>query len=195
MTNQTVVVEQVDIDLADAIANALSNFAVAYSHDTLADMSTANRSWKVHETGHGNPFDHGVWLGEFDSKQEANAFCAELRRNAAYQAAAQARTPHPLADEMLGVLRKLVAKIDECAPHVGDAFLHRELRCGPYDGPSYAEELAAARTLIAKVEAGEGESGLCATCGKGPGFHAHAPFNEEWHEFTPPASPQSEKGL
>jgi hypothetical protein len=73
--------------LADAVATALSRYAVAYTHVTLTDMSTAGRSWKVHETGHGNPFDHGVWLGEFDTKEAANGFCADLRRSAAITAA------------------------------------------------------------------------------------------------------------
>lgn len=44
--------------------------------------------------------------------------------------------------------RTLIAKLDECAPHVSDAFLHRELRCGPYEGPNYAVELAALRDLV-----------------------------------------------
>jgi len=42
----------------------------------------------------------------------------------------------------------LVAKLDECAPHIADAFLHRELRCGAYTGPNYAEELAVVRRAL-----------------------------------------------
>jgi hypothetical protein len=73
--------------VADAVAAALAKFAVAYTHVTLNDMSTSGRSWKVHETGHGNPFEHGVWLGEFDTKEAANGFCAALRKSAAVDAA------------------------------------------------------------------------------------------------------------
>jgi hypothetical protein len=42
----------------------------------------------------------------------------------------------------------LIAKLDECAPGIDDAFLHRELRCGPYEGPNYAVELAALRSVV-----------------------------------------------
>jgi hypothetical protein len=77
--------------LADAIAGALARYGVAYTHDTLADMSTANRSWKVHEVTGDDPFVRGEWLGEYGSKQEANVRCAELRRAAALQAAARHR--------------------------------------------------------------------------------------------------------
>lgn len=53
--------------------------------------------------------------------------------------------------------RTLIAKLDECAPHVSDAFLHRGLRCGPYEGPNYAAELAALRDLLSpKQEADHG---------------------------------------
>lgn len=44
--------------------------------------------------------------------------------------------------------RALVVKLDACAPHVADAFLHRQLRCGLYDGPTYEAELAALKTAL-----------------------------------------------
>ncbi|CAN5702837.1 hypothetical protein BH11PSE6_BH11PSE6_00120 [soil metagenome] len=46
--------------------------------------------------------------------------------------------------------RTLIAKLDECAPHVSDAFLHLEMRCGPYEGPNYAVELAALRSALSQ---------------------------------------------
>ena len=52
-------------------------------------------------------------------------------------------------------LRSLVGKLEECAPHIGDAFVHRELRCGPYDGPDYARELTIARQYLALIGAPE----------------------------------------
>jgi hypothetical protein len=42
----------------------------------------------------------------------------------------------------------LVTKLDECQPHIADAFLHRHLRCGPYSGPTYADELTALRAAL-----------------------------------------------
>lgn len=83
----TVMVPRDAGELADAVAGALAKYGVAYSHATLMDMATADRKWRVHETGYGNPFDRDEWLGEFDNKPDANAFCAELRRAAAIKAA------------------------------------------------------------------------------------------------------------
>jgi hypothetical protein len=51
--------------------------------------------------------------------------------------------------------RALVAKLDECEPHITDAFLHRELRCGPYEGPNYGEELKALRRLLTDAPSSE----------------------------------------
>ena len=92
-------VKQADTDLAAAVAGALGKYAVAYEHFTLPDWRTAGRKWRVHETGHGNPFDHGVWLGEFDSKAEANSFCSGLRKQEAEQVAARHRIAAEAASE------------------------------------------------------------------------------------------------
>lgn len=43
-------------------------------------------------------------------------------------------------DELIRSAAALVA-IDECEPFMADAFLHREMRCGPYTGPQYSDEL------------------------------------------------------
>lgn len=45
--------------------------------------------------------------------------------------------------------RALVAKLDECDPHIADAFLMREMKCGPYDGPNYSAELRDLRAALA----------------------------------------------
>lgn len=73
-------------EISDAVAEAIGRYAVAYSHETLTDVSTANRTWAVHETGHGNPFEHDVWLGKFDNKAEADALAIDLRRAAGIEA-------------------------------------------------------------------------------------------------------------
>lgn len=49
-----------------------------------------------------------------------------------------------------GAAMAFIAKLDHCAPYVADAFLHRELRCGEYDGPNYIEELKALRAILAQ---------------------------------------------
>lgn len=54
-------------------------------------------------------------------------------------------------DVMREAVRAFLAKHDECQPHITDAFVHRELRCGPYTGPSYADELAALRTAYTTI--------------------------------------------
>lgn len=79
-------VEKIAPLIADAVAEALSKYAVAYEHVTLTDMSTSGRKWHVHETGHGNPFEHGEWIETFTDKEMANALCSRLRRDAAIEA-------------------------------------------------------------------------------------------------------------
>lgn len=77
--------------IADAVADALASVSVAYTHLTLADMSTAGRSWKVHDAVIGeNPFDRNEWLAEFENKQEAREYAASLRRERAYAAVRKA---------------------------------------------------------------------------------------------------------
>jgi hypothetical protein len=49
-------------------------------------------------------------------------------------------------------LHAFLAKMKECEPHIADAFLHRELRCGPYTGPSYAAEHRALIEALAEME-------------------------------------------
>jgi len=50
--------------------------------------------------------------------------------------------------EVEAAARALVAKLDECEPHMADAFLHREMRAGPYTGPQYGTELTALRAAL-----------------------------------------------
>ncbi len=42
----------------------------------------------------------------------------------------------------------LVAKLDACSEEIQGAFLWREMKCGPYTGPTYEAELAALRTAL-----------------------------------------------
>jgi hypothetical protein len=53
------------------------------------------------------------------------------------------------SDDVADAARALIAKLDECQPHIDDAFLHRNMRCGEYDGPQYGEELSALRASLA----------------------------------------------
>lgn len=53
--------------------------------------------------------------------------------------------------EVMDALGELVSKLDEIEPHMADAFFHREMRCGPYEGPQYGEELRKARALVGEV--------------------------------------------
>lgn len=55
---------------------------------------------------------------------------------------------------MRSALERFIAKYDECSPHIDDAFLQRELHCGPYTGPNYAEELAELRTALQDNDGG-----------------------------------------
>ena len=43
---------------------------------------------------------------------------------------------------------KFLGKLEECDPYLSDAFLVRQQHCGPYTGPTYAEELANLRTAL-----------------------------------------------
>ncbi len=44
--------------------------------------------------------------------------------------------------------RALIAKLDECEPHISTAFLLMQMKCGPYTGPNYGEELKALRAAV-----------------------------------------------
>lgn len=59
--------------------------------------------------------------------------------------------------KLRGAAEALVAKLDECADHVADAFLHRFLRCGEYTGPTYKDELDALREALLPSAVDEGE--------------------------------------
>jgi hypothetical protein len=64
---------------------------LAKARETALDFSTRNRRWFVHDACEANPFDDGVWLGEFTDKQSANEFARKLRQERAEQAAARYR--------------------------------------------------------------------------------------------------------
>ena len=52
-------------------------------------------------------------------------------------------------ERLLDALKDLVEKLDECKPHIDNAFfMTHELRGGKYDGPTYEKELKAANDLV-----------------------------------------------
>lgn len=55
--------------------------------------------------------------------------------------------------ERVEAAQALVAKLDECDPHIADAFLFREMKCGPYDGPNYSAELRDLRAALTDTKA------------------------------------------
>jgi len=50
------------------------------------------------------------------------------------------------------VVSAFVAKYIECEPHISDAFLHRQLRCGQYTGPTIEKELHELKALSDSTE-------------------------------------------
>lgn len=50
--------------------------------------------------------------------------------------------------ELATIVRAFLARYDECLPHITDAFVVRELHCGPYSGPDYAAEMKALREAV-----------------------------------------------
>lgn len=57
-------------------------------------------------------------------------------------------SPSPREKALEEALRSLIAKLDECAPHISDAFAHMLIRYGDYTGPNYSIELETARVLV-----------------------------------------------
>lgn len=129
-------VTRADEALTDAVAAALAKYAVAYTHVTLADFSTAGRSWKVHEVIDGNPFDRDEWLGEFDNKADAHAFCADLRRKAAVDAVARHRLAHSPARG--GEVEKLREALEDVCNPLGYLQRRAEAEGARLSGMAYA---------------------------------------------------------
>ena len=48
------------------------------------------------------------------------------------------------------LLRGLVEKLDECLPHIANAFVLAAVHGARYDGPNYKAELDAAREYLAE---------------------------------------------
>jgi hypothetical protein len=84
-------VTQADIDLADAVALAITSVSVAYSHDTNDEMRTVNKRWFAHDSCEGNPFDKEEWLEIFTDKKAAHEYVANLRQQRASQVVARHR--------------------------------------------------------------------------------------------------------
>lgn len=62
--------------------------------------------------------------------------------------------PASAGDETLRkAAQALVAKLDECDVHIADAFLIREMKCGPYEGPNYSTELRDLRAALSVTPA------------------------------------------
>ncbi len=67
-------------------------------------------------------------------------------------------TNEPLDPATLeAVARAFVAKLDECIPHIDNAFLMEMSRGRPYSGPNYAKELADLRTILDALQPEGGE--------------------------------------
>lgn len=117
-TDQGVAIAEGEAEaIADAVATALAKYSVAYSHNTVGpELRTTDRMWRVHETGHGNPFERNEWLGEFDNKADASAACAALRRNAAIEAARAFVTPAKPAPASVDAMREAVADLAAIGP-------------------------------------------------------------------------------
>lgn len=56
-----------------------------------------------------------------------------------------------MSDKLREAAEALLAKLDECEPHVADAFLHRQLRVGTYTGPNYGDELDRLRQALSET--------------------------------------------
>ena len=83
----------------------------------------------------------------------------------ANKGAIRALTPTPDRigkDAVREAAQALIAKLDECDPHIADAFLMREMKCGPYDGPNYSAELRDLRSTLSATPAQEGEDFITA---------------------------------
>lgn len=80
--------------------------------------------------------------------------------NSAKQAAAIARgdDAEARAAKLEAVLGHLVAKLDECKPHIDGVFSFFALHGNNYSGPNYADELAAAREVLSRSRLALSES-------------------------------------
>lgn len=83
--------------------------------------------------------------GEYDEHEATTAF-VRFEHN----------LPRP--DAMREALKKLVAKLDECEPHISNAFMHQFIRGGAYTGPTYEAELKAARQALVSSPAASTEA-------------------------------------
>lgn len=75
--------------------------------------------------------------------------CADIERAAAEIERLVARV-----GELEDAISAFLAKHEQVAPHINDAFLMRELKCGPYTGPHYGEELDRLRALSSEGREG-----------------------------------------
>lgn len=53
-------------------------------------------------------------------------------------------------NEELQALKNLVDKLEECQPYIDDTFILGYVHGGRYDGPTYGEELKAAKEILKK---------------------------------------------
>jgi hypothetical protein len=64
---------------------------------------------------------------------------------------ARALKAETASHEWVPVVKALVDKLDECRPHINRAFvMWQSIRGGSYTGPDFADELAAAKALLAR---------------------------------------------
>ena len=108
-------ITQADIQLADAVAEAIASVQIAYSHNTNAEFRTVDRKWSVHDACEGNPFEKDEWLAVFTDKEEAHAFARKLRQERAAKAVTRHRTTSLAAQdglvEALRVAREYVQNV------------------------------------------------------------------------------------
>lgn len=71
-----------------------------------------------------------------------------VRHPLAREAADEIASLRARVEAMTGAVKTFLARLDECTPYINDAFLHRELRCGEYTGPTYAAELENLRQAL-----------------------------------------------
>lgn len=65
-----------------------------------------------------------------------------------YLAADEIASLRARVEVLKGAATTFLSKLDQCQPHIDNAFLQMSLRCGPYDGPQYGAELAALRQAL-----------------------------------------------
>ena len=104
-------ITQSDIELADAVAEAIASVQIAYSHNTNAEFRTVDRKWSVHDACEGNPFEKDEWLAVFTDKEEAHEFARNLRQERAANAVARHRTTSLAAQD--GLVERIVRDVAE----------------------------------------------------------------------------------